>query len=62
MENLNLHTTKHLIPYKLLWLNDSGEVKVNKQDLVAFSIGKYCDKMLCDVVSIQVSHLLLGRP
>jgi hypothetical protein len=29
-----------------LWLNDSGEVKVNKQDLVAFSIGKYCVKML----------------
>jgi hypothetical protein len=45
-----------------LWLNDSGEVKVNKQDLVAFSIGKYCDKMLYDVVPMQVSHLLLGRP
>jgi hypothetical protein len=30
VEELNLHTTKHLIPYKLYCLNDSGEVKVNK--------------------------------
>jgi hypothetical protein len=43
-------------------LNDGGEVKVNKQVLIVFSIDKYCDKMLYDVVSIQASHLLLGRP
>jgi len=43
-------------------MNDGGEVKVNKQVLVVFSIGKYCDEELCDVVSIQTSHLLLGRP
>jgi hypothetical protein len=30
VEELNLHTAKHLIPYKLYCLNDSGEVKVNK--------------------------------
>jgi hypothetical protein len=62
VEKLNLHTTKYSIPYKLLWLNDNGELKVNKQVLVAFSIGKYCDNVLCDVVSMQVSHLLLDRP
>jgi hypothetical protein len=49
---LNLHTKKHHISYKLQWLNDVGEVKVNKQVLVSFSIGKYCDEMLCDVVSV----------
>jgi hypothetical protein len=43
-------------------LNNSGEVKVNKQVLVAFSISKYYDKVLCDVVPMQASHLLLGRP
>jgi len=62
MRKLNLHITKHLIPYKLQWLNNGGEVKMNKQVLVAFSIGKYCDEMLCDVVSFQASYLLLGRP
>jgi len=54
--------TKHLIPYKLQWLNGDGEVKVNKQVLIAFSIGKYCDEVLYDVVLMQGSHLLLGRP
>jgi hypothetical protein len=31
VEKLNLPTLKHLKPYKLQWLNDCGEVKVNKQ-------------------------------
>jgi hypothetical protein len=43
-------------------LNGDGEVKVNKQVLIAFSIGKYCDEVLYDVVLMQASHLLLGRP
>jgi len=37
-------------------------VKVNKQVLVVFSIGKYCNEVLRDVMLIQVSHLLLDRP
>ena len=35
------------------WLNDSGEVKVTKQVVVPFSIGKYVDEVLCDVVPIK---------
>ena len=61
-EKLNLPTLKHLNPYKLQWLNDYGEIKVYKQVLVSFSIGKYNDEVLCDVVPMQASHLLLGRP
>ena len=34
---------------------------MNKQVLVAFSIGKYEDEVLCDVVPMQAGHLLLGR-
>ncbi|KAH9780480.1 hypothetical protein KPL71_008094 [Citrus sinensis] len=62
VEKLGLPTLKHSRPYKLRWLNDSGEVKVNKQVLVTFRIGKYEDKVLCDVVPMQAGHLLLGRP
>jgi len=36
VEKLNFHTTKYLIPYKLKWLNDSSELKRNKQVLVTF--------------------------
>ena len=50
------------MPYKLQWLTNSGEVKITKQVLVSFSIGKYRDKVLCDVVPMHVGHILLGRP
>jgi hypothetical protein len=33
-----------------------SEVKVAKQVMVLFSIGKYVDKVLCDVVPIRTSH------
>lgn len=62
MEKLKLPTIKHPRPYKLQWLNDYGEVKVTKQALVSFSIEKYTDEVLCDVVPMQASHILLGRP
>ena len=62
VEKLQLPTLKHPRPYKLQWLNDSGEVRVQKDVLVSFSIGKYHDKVLCDVVPMYASHILLGRP
>lgn len=62
VDKLGLHTKKHPRPYKLQWLNDSGEVKVTKQVLVSFAIGKYKDDVLCDVVPMHAGHLLLGRP
>ena len=62
VKKLGMPTCKHPRPYKFQWLNDSGEVRVNKQVLVSFSIEKYEDEVLCDVVPMQAWHLLLGRP
>jgi hypothetical protein len=62
IEKLNLPTLKHSRPYKLQWLNDCGEVRVDRQVLVTFSIGKYLDEVLCDVVPMHAGHILLGRP
>ncbi|GKU90913.1 hypothetical protein SLEP1_g4857 [Rubroshorea leprosula] len=62
VEKLNLPMMKHPRPYKLQWLNDCGEIKLNKQVLVSFSIGRYKDEVLCDVVPMHARHLLLGRP
>ncbi|KAF7802554.1 Transposon Ty3-G Gag-Pol polyprotein [Senna tora] len=62
VDKLGLHTLKHPRPYRLQWLNESGDLKVTKQVLISFSIGKYKDEVLCDVVPMQASHLLLGRP
>ncbi|XP_075521546.1 LOW QUALITY PROTEIN: uncharacterized protein LOC142554754 [Primulina tabacum] len=62
VEKLSLPTLKHPQPYRLQWLNDCAEVKVNKQVLVTFYIRKYVDEVLCDVVPMHACHILLGRP
>jgi hypothetical protein len=46
----------------LQWQNDSGQVKVTKQVLIPFFIGKYVDEVQCNMVPMQASHILLGRP
>ena len=62
VEKLNLPTLKHSRPYKLQWLNDCGEVNVNRQVLVSFLIGRYKDEVFCNVVPMHAGHILLGRP
>ncbi|RDX97226.1 hypothetical protein CR513_20028, partial [Mucuna pruriens] len=62
VEKINLQTAKHTRPYKLQWLSNIGEVKVDKQVSVSFAIENYKDEVLCDVVLIEARHILLGRP
>ncbi|XP_020965381.1 uncharacterized protein LOC110266023 [Arachis ipaensis] len=62
VEKLGLSCVRYPKPYTLQWLNDSGEIKVDKQVTIAFSVGKYVDEALCDVVPMQACHLLLWRP
>lgn len=60
VEKLNLPLLKHPRPYKLHWLNDSGEVKVNKQVLVPLTKESYHDDILCDVVPMQAGICCWG--
>jgi len=62
VEKLSLKTIPHAKPYKLAWISKEGEIDVNKQVLINFSIGSYKDGVLCDVVPMEVTHILLGRP
>jgi len=62
VDKLGLPTISHAKPYKLQWLSEKGEIIVNKQVLIAFSIGKYKDEVLSDIVSMEATHILLGRP
>jgi hypothetical protein len=62
VEKLELETTDHPSPYKVSWLQKGHQVSVTKQCLVDIKIGGYNDKILCDVIPMDVCHLLLGRP
>ncbi|RDX82127.1 hypothetical protein CR513_37122, partial [Mucuna pruriens] len=52
----------HLRSYKLQWVGERGELVMECQVEVSITIGKYEDKVLCNVVPMEAIHLLLGRP
>ena len=62
VRKLRLNTIKHERPCQLQWLNECGVVRVNRQVMISFLVGKYKDEVLCDVVPMHATHLLLGRP
>jgi hypothetical protein len=62
VRKLGLNTIKHERPYQLQWLNECSVVRVNRQVMISFSVGKYKDEVLGDVVPMHATHLLLGRP
>ncbi|WZZ45034.1 hypothetical protein YC2023_041293 [Brassica napus] len=62
VKKLGLKTQKHFKPYRLQWLNDEGEMRVSTQVSAPLSIGRYEDDILCDVIPMEASHILLGRP
>jgi hypothetical protein len=61
VEKLELETIEHPSPYRVLWLQKGHQVNVTKQCLVEFKIGGYKDEIFCDVIPMDVCHLLLGR-
>ena len=62
VDKLVLKTIPHAKPYKLSWLSEEGEIKVDKQVLINFYIGNYKDEVLCDLVPMEATQILLGRP
>ena len=56
MDKLGLKTIPHAKPYKLSWLSEEGEIKVDKQVLINF-IGNYKDEVLCDLVPMEATHI-----
>jgi hypothetical protein len=59
---LKLKYYPHPNPYYISWLSDVGEMKITNTVRVDFSIGNYTATMECDVVPMNVCHLLLGHP
>ena len=62
IDKLKLHTTKHPIPYKVSWLQNGHQLLVSEQYEIELQTGNYKDKVLCDVMPMDVCHILLGKP
>ena len=64
VDKLALRIEQLSSPYKVAWFKEGCEVLVNIRCLVKFSIGKNYrdDEGWCDVVPLEVCHILLGRP
>jgi hypothetical protein len=62
VEKAGAEDNKHPSPYKVSWLQKGHQVCVTRQCLVEFKMGDYKDKILCDVIPMDVCHVLLGRP
>ena len=62
VEKLCLKRLKHPTPYKVSWLQKGHQLLVDEQCEVEFHIGKYKDKVICDIMPMDVCHTLLGRP
>ncbi|KAF7144488.1 hypothetical protein RHSIM_Rhsim04G0004700 [Rhododendron simsii] len=61
VERLKLPVQPHPHLYKVAWI-DNTSIPVTQCCLVSFSYGSYSDSIWCDVIPMNVTHILLGRP
>jgi len=62
VEKLSLKKNKHPVPYKVSWLQKGHQILVSEQCEVYLQVGTYKDKIVCDIMPMDVCHVLLGRP
>lgn len=60
---IKLQMSNHGKPYNVGWIRAGESVKMVKQCLVPITTGaKYEGKILCDVVEMDATRIILGRP
>lgn len=59
---LKLKCYPHKKPYQMSWIHQAKGIKISQLCTVQLSIGqKYSDEIICDVVDMDVSHLIFSR-
>ena len=61
INKLQISAKEHTSPYSLQWLRPNDKVTTSRQALIPFFIGLDCGEVICDVLPMDVCHLLLGR-
>ena len=61
VSRLGLKSIPHPTPYKVSWV-DSSSITIKERCLVSIQILSYKDEIWCDVILMDVGHLILGRP
>jgi hypothetical protein len=62
VEKLSLNKIKHPIPYKVSWLHKGHQILVTEQCEFDLQVGTYKDKIICEVMPMDVCHVIFGRP
>lgn len=62
VDKLKLEKTIDPTSYKVSWLQKGHQIILTEQCKVEIQIGTYKDVILCDVMPMDVCHILLGRP
>ena len=58
---LNLKVEPHPNPFRVAWVNDHT-LPVTQRCPVSIQMGDYKDEIYCEVLPMDVAHVLLGRP
>lgn len=61
IKRCNVTVEPHPHPFKLAWV-DKTSLTVSYRCKVPIQIGSYNDEIVCDVMPMDVAHILLGRP
>ena len=61
ISRLGLKSVPHPKPYNVSWVNDTS-IAVKERCLFPIKILDYHDEIWCDVIPMNVGHIILGRP
>ena len=59
---LQLQRLKYPNPYHVSWVKDEHKILVSEQCIVKLKISPFNDGVLCNIMPMDCSHILLGRP